>query len=151
MVIKPSHEDSPKYIEYRSGEVSSSITNIELFNNDCFSSRTDDILDDFLMPQAPEMFNDIEQLPEVKLEEPEESFMEQIMPEPMVNIKMENIQPINDPLEMTNNNWMDQNLHQTPPPSQQHQHFDKCVVCARVFKNPNSLEKHLRNTHTGKC
>lgn len=105
------------------------------------------------MPQAPEMFNDIEQLPEVKLEEPEESFMEQIMPEPMVHIKMENIQPVNDPLEMTNNNWMDQNLHQTPPPQQQHQHqnFDKCVVCARVFKNPNSLEKHLRNTHTGKC
>ncbi|CAO1411089.1 unnamed protein product [Diamesa serratosioi] len=108
--------------------------------------KTDDILDDFLMPQAPEMFNDIEQLPEVKMEEPEESFMEQ-MPEPMVNIKMENIQPVNDPLEMPNNNWLDQNLQQTPPP-QQHQHFDKCVVCARVFKNPNSLEKHLRNTHT---
>lgn len=150
MVSKPSHEDSSKHIEYRSGEVRNSLINLESFVNDCFSSRTDDILDDFLMPQAPEMFNDIEQLPEVKLEEPEESFMEQIMPEPMDNIKMENIQPVNDPLEMTNNNWMDQNLQQTPPP-QQHQHFDKCLVCARVFKNPNSLEKHLRNTHTGKC
>lgn len=27
-------------------------------------------------------------------------------------------------------------------------HYDKCIVCARVFKNPNSLEKHLRNVHT---
>lgn len=26
--------------------------------------------------------------------------------------------------------------------------YDKCIVCARVFKNPNSLEKHLRNVHT---
>ena len=26
--------------------------------------------------------------------------------------------------------------------------FDKCIVCARIFKNPNSLEKHLRNVHT---
>jgi hypothetical protein len=29
-----------------------------------------------------------------------------------------------------------------------HREFDKCIVCARVFKNPNSLEKHLRNVHT---
>lgn len=28
------------------------------------------------------------------------------------------------------------------------QNYDKCIVCARVFKNPNSLEKHLRNVHT---
>lgn len=28
--------------------------------------------------------------------------------------------------------------------------YDKCIVCARTFKNPNSLEKHLRNVHTGK-
>lgn len=26
--------------------------------------------------------------------------------------------------------------------------FDKCIVCARTFKNPNSLEKHLKNVHT---
>ncbi|KAG5681710.1 hypothetical protein PVAND_011120 [Polypedilum vanderplanki] len=26
--------------------------------------------------------------------------------------------------------------------------YDKCIVCARAFKNPNSLEKHLRNVHT---
>lgn len=34
--------------------------------------------------------------------------------------------------------------HEEPfPPN-----FDKCIVCARIFKNPNSLEKHLRNVHT---
>lgn len=26
--------------------------------------------------------------------------------------------------------------------------FEKCIVCARTFKNPNSLEKHLKNVHT---
>jgi hypothetical protein len=28
------------------------------------------------------------------------------------------------------------------------QNYDKCIVCSRAFKNPNSLEKHLRNVHT---
>jgi hypothetical protein len=28
------------------------------------------------------------------------------------------------------------------------QNYDKCIVCARVFKNPNSLDKHLKNVHT---
>lgn len=37
-----------------------------------------------------------------------------------------------------------QTHHEEPfPPN-----FDKCIVCARIFKNPNSLDKHLRNVHT---
>lgn len=31
-----------------------------------------------------------------------------------------------------------------------HQVIEKCIVCSRTFKNPNSLEKHLRNVHTGR-
>jgi Zinc finger, C2H2 type len=36
----------------------------------------------------------------------------------------------------------DEPNHSNPP------NFDKCIVCARIFKNPNSLEKHLKNVHT---
>lgn len=42
----------------------------------------------------------------------------------------------------------DFDLKSSPSPSSMGQHYDKCIVCARVFKNPNSLEKHLRNVHT---
>lgn len=77
--------------------------------------------------------------------------------------------PISDPLDV--NDWME---HQQPefvnsfqiatPPMQEFmpqmhedsrspssamlQNYDKCIVCARVFKNPNSLDKHLKNVHT---
>lgn len=45
-------------------------------------------------------------------------------------------------------------MYQSPPQGETshstrpHREFDKCIVCARVFKNPNSLDKHLRNVHT---
>lgn len=39
-------------------------------------------------------------------------------------------------------------LKSSPSPSNMNQNYDKCIVCARVFKNPNSLDKHLKNVHT---
>lgn len=81
--------------------------------------------------------------------------------------------PVSDPLDV--NDWIENQQQSelvnsfqiatpTPPPVQElvpqmqdidiksppmHlQNYDKCIVCARVFKNPNSLEKHLRNVHT---
>lgn len=42
----------------------------------------------------------------------------------------------------------DVDLKSLPSPSSCGQNYDKCIVCARVFKNPNSLDKHLKNVHT---
>lgn len=58
-----------------------------------------------------------------------------------------------DPLDV--NSWLEPN-NNSDFQSQMHDdmnepnlpNFDKCIVCARIFKNPNSLEKHLRNVHT---
>lgn len=47
-----------------------------------------------------------------------------------------------------------QQMHDVDSRSPSHQtamlqnNYDKCIVCARVFKNPNSLDKHLKNVHT---
>lgn len=44
--------------------------------------------------------------------------------------------------------FQDVDLRSCPSPSCYGSNYDKCIVCARAFKNPNSLEKHLRNVHT---
>ena len=46
-------------------------------------------------------------------------------------------------------NYMDAQYMDHSSPSPTASNFDKCIVCARIFKNPNSLEKHLKNVHTG--
>lgn len=83
--------------------------------------------------------------------------------------------PVSDPLDV--HDWIERRQPEfvnsfqiatpTPPPMQEFmpqmhdvdsrspshqaamlQNYDKCIVCARVFKNPNSLDKHLKNVHT---
>lgn len=48
---------------------------------------------------------------------------------------------------------MKRNIVETTPSSEPVKKYstgrcDKCIVCARTFKNPNSLDKHLKNVHT---
>lgn len=66
------------------------------------------------------------------------------------------LENFNDPLDV--NSWLEPNNNNNSNDFQSQMlddinepnlpNFDKCIVCARIFKNPNSLEKHLRNVHT---
>lgn len=110
----------------------------------------DEISDDFLVPPVPiaqqdsEIFT-VDQQQEIQ-EEIDEKPIDACM-EPM----MQHFMPETDPLDVQS--WLEPNDF-----TQQHlmlednqpnlPNFDKCIVCARIFKNPNSLEKHLRNVHT---
>lgn len=62
---------------------------------------------------------------------------------------MENYTPATDPLDV-HHSWMESSVPQqsSAEDSEPQSNFDKCIVCARAFKNPNSLDKHLRNVHT---
>lgn len=61
-----------------------------------------------------------------------------------------NFMPTPDQLDVQS--WLEPNEYQQQMMMDDNQpnppNFDKCIVCARIFKNPNSLEKHLRNVHT---
>jgi hypothetical protein len=63
--------------------------------------------------------------------------------EPIFSSETDSLDPQSwlDPLE-PQSVLTDESSHPNPP------NFDKCIVCARIFKNPNSLEKHLKNVHT---
>lgn len=57
--------------------------------------------------------------------------------------------PATDPLDVQS--WLepiDYHNHSMDESQPNLPNFDKCIVCARIFKNPNSLDKHLRNVHT---
>lgn len=113
------------------------------------SNRSDEILDDFLVPPAPlslhesEMFSiDSQQDIQDEIDEkPMEACSEPLM-EP-------NYMQASDPLDVQS--WLEPNDYQQMTIEENQPNlpnFDKCIVCARIFKNPNSLEKHLRNVHT---
>jgi Zinc finger, C2H2 type len=57
------------------------------------------------------------------------------------------IASLTPPLHAQEHAAQDIEMKPSTPPCP-YQNYDKCIVCARVFKNPNSLEKHLRNVHT---
>lgn len=73
----------------------------------------------------------------------------QMEPEPMMESDfMATTDPLDvqswlEPIDYQQQQQMSMEESQPNPPN-----FDKCIVCARIFKNPNSLEKHLRNVHT---
>lgn len=109
----------------------------------------DEITEDFLVPPAPlqpqesELFN-MELHHEIQ-EEVDEKPIE-LCHEPAME---PSFLPETDPLDV--NSWLEPNDYQQLSLDDNQPNlpnFDKCIVCARIFKNPNSLEKHLRNVHT---
>lgn len=115
--------------------------------------------DDFLVPVQPNPI--VHQEPEIFSIEPQQEIDDSIDEksidnclEPMMET---NFMTETDPLDV--NSWLEPNDYQqhalkenSPMSFEESQpnppNFDKCIVCARIFKNPNSLEKHLRNVHT---
>lgn len=127
--------------------------------NFCFFSRPEEIPDDFIVPTAPTPQPE----PEIfHVDPPQLEIKEEIEEKPMeacIDPLMEpNFLPETDQLDVQS--WLEpsgfQQVQQQPQQQEQqtpHEepfppNFDKCIVCARIFKNPNSLEKHLRNVHT---
>lgn len=63
---------------------------------------------------------------------------------------MDDMLAFESPISEAPENYMDAHCYDNTSPTPSASNFEKCIVCARIFKNPNSLEKHLRNVHTGK-
>lgn len=63
---------------------------------------------------------------------------------------MDDLIAFESPISETPESYLDAHCYDNPSPTPSSSNFEKCIVCARIFKNPNSLEKHLRNVHTGK-
>lgn len=105
--------------------------------------------EDFLVPPAPTQ----QQESEIFNMEPHHEIQEEIDEKPIELSHEPMMEPTflseTDPLDV--NSWLEPNdYHQLSMDDNQPNlpNFDKCIVCARIFKNPNSLEKHLRNVHT---
>lgn len=108
--------------------------------------------DDFLVPPMPTPQPE----PEIFTIEPQQEIQDELDDqsiEPPLDPLMEPaFMPETDQLDV--GSWLDPNgFHQQNQMSNDENqpnppNFDKCIVCARIFKNPNSLEKHLRNVHT---
>lgn len=118
--------------------------------------RTEELTEDFLVPPVPTPQPE----PEIFTVESQTEMADDLDEKPLETcldpLMESSFMPETDHLDVQSwlepNDYQQMQLQQQLITSDENQpnppNFDKCIVCARIFKNPNSLDKHLRNVHT---